>query len=280
MATFSERSVEIGVVGLGECGCNLAVEFDRLGYAAVALNTSYTDLRGLPLTEKLYVGTNGRDGAGQDVLLGGQYLDANAEEILDRVQSIADGCDHILLTAGLGGGTGSNVITLANLISKLGRPISVFATLPKNQEGSIAKVNAVQAVSQFNDTDVTSVVLVDNEKILLQFGSNSLTTFYHNANSSVVNTLHEMNSLAHDTGLTPVRGFDGEDFRRVFTARGTLIYGQADLKREDLTVEDQLANGLQTIWDNAGLLAAGFDYQDATMAGIVLVAPESLLAQA
>ena len=82
-----------------------------------------------------------------------------------------DGCDHLLLTAGLGGGTGSNATTLVNILGRLGKPVSVLTTLPKDQEGSIAKINAARAVNQFHDTDVSSVVFVDNEKILRQFRS-------------------------------------------------------------------------------------------------------------
>ena len=59
-----------------------------------------------------------------------------------------------------------------------------------------------------------------------------------------------------------------------------LIYGSAALAPDDLLVRDRLANGLKNIWDTSGLLASGFEYKDATMAGVVLVAPKSLLDKA
>lgn len=276
------KCLELGVVGLGECGGNLASEFADLGYAAVAVNTSFTDLRGLALevSRRIYIGLDGRDGAGQDMALGQRSIEAKSEELVQRIGELTDGCDHLLITAGLGGGTGSNVGVLANILARLERPTSVLAALPKNQESSIAKINAVNAINHFRTSDVSSIVLVDNEKILRQYRSESLTRFYLNANHSAVNVLHEMNSVSASDEFLPIRGFDGEDFRRVFSSRGVLIYGAADLADDDLLVRDRLANGLRGIWDSSGLLASGFEYKDATMAGVVLVASKDLLDKA
>jgi len=44
MQDFRKR-LKIGVVGLGQCGGNLASEFVRKGYQACALNTSFSDLK-------------------------------------------------------------------------------------------------------------------------------------------------------------------------------------------------------------------------------------------
>jgi len=274
--------LELGVVGLGECGGNLAIEFAELGYRVAAVNTSYTDLRGLPLepSRRIYIGLDGRDGAGQDVVLGQRSIEAKSEELIQKIGELTDGCDHLLLCAGLGGGTGSNVGLLANILARLEHPISVLAALPKNQESSISKINAVNGINHFRSSEVNSIILIDNEKILRQYRSESLTHFYSNANEAAVSRLHEMNTISHNDIFTPIRGFDGEDFRRVFSSRGVLIYGAADLADDDLLVRDRLANGLRGIWDSSGLLASGFEYKDATMAGIVLVAPTELLDKA
>lgn len=276
------KCLDLGIVGLGECGGNLAVEFDRLGYRSLALNTSSTDLRGvaLPPERRLYVGLDGRDGAGQDMALGQRALESHSDAIVARVGSQLRGCDQLLVCGGLGGGTGSNVAILANIVSRVGIPVSALVALPKNQESSIVKLNAVNAVNQFRNTDVTSIVMIDNEKILRHFRNGSLTTFYAEANKAAVVTLHEMNAISGNAELLPIRGFDGEDFRRVFGSRGVLIYGSANLVEDDLLVRDRLANNLRSIWESSGLLAAGFEYQDSTMAGVVLVAPKDLLDKA
>jgi len=278
----SQKCLDLGIVGLGECGGNLAVEFTKLDYKAVAVNTSFTDLRALSLDAKnqIYVGFEGRDGAGQDMALGQQSLEAKSEEILKQVGEQTEGCKQLLLCAGLGGGTGSSIGVLANILARLEKPISVLASLPKNEESSIAKINAVNAINHFRTSDVASIILIDNEKILRQFRSESLTAFYSSANQAAVERLHEMNTISTNPIYMPIRGFDGEDFRRVFSSRGILIYGAADLTDDDLLARDRLANGLRSIWDSSGLLASGFEYKDATMAGVILVAPQDLLDRA
>lgn len=277
-----QKCLDLGIVGLGECGGNLAVEFTRLGYKAVAVNTSHTDLRALSLDprKRISIGYEGRDGAGQDMALGQQSLEASSDIIVEAVGTQLEGCRHLLLCAGLGGGTGSNIAVLANILARLDIPISALASLPKDHESSIAKINAVNAINLFRNSDVASIILVDNEKILRQYRSESLTAFYSSANQAAVERLHEMNTLSTNELYMPIRGFDGEDFRRVFASRGVLIYGAADLTDDDLLIRDRLANGLRSIWDSSGLLASGFDYKDATMAGIILVAPQDLLDRA
>ncbi len=277
-----QKCLDLGIVGLGECGGNLAVEFTRLGYKAVAVNTSHTDLRALSLDprKRIYIGYEGRDGAGQDMALGQRSLEASSDIIVEAVGTQLEGCRHLLLCAGLGGGTGSNIAVLANILARLDIPISALASLPKDHESSIAKINAVNAINLFRNSDVASIILVDNEKILRQYRSESLTAFYSSANQAAVERLLEMNTLSTNELYMPIRGFDGEDFRRVFASRGVLIYGAADLTDDDLLIRDRLANGLRSIWDSSGLLASGFDYKDATMAGIILVAPQDLLDRA
>ena len=224
------KCLEIGIVGLGECGGNLAVEFSKLGYKAVAVNTSYTDLRALQLdsSRRIHVGLDGRDGAGQNMALGQRSLEAKADELVQKVGELTDGCDHLLVCAGLGGGTGSNVGVLANILARLDLPISVLATLPKNQESSIVKVNSVNAINHFRSADVASIILVDNEKILRAYRSENMRDFYIRANQSAVTILHEMNTVSDHPEYLPIRGFDGEDFRRVFllARRAHLRFGR------------------------------------------------------
>src|SRR3712207_7681498 len=43
----SGRSLDIAVIGLGQAGGNLATEFHRRGYRALALNTAQSDLSSL-----------------------------------------------------------------------------------------------------------------------------------------------------------------------------------------------------------------------------------------
>ena len=114
----SDRSLDIAVIGLGQGGGNLAAEFGRRGYRAMALNTARSDLSalaslgttrhpGLGEAQRLYIGIDGYDGAGADLNYGRQCVAESAERIREAVARHTEGADVVLLTAGLGGGTGS-----------------------------------------------------------------------------------------------------------------------------------------------------------------------------
>lgn len=274
-----KKSLEIGVVGLGQCGGNLAEEFYRRGYRAVAMNTSQTDLRGLQLPDdqKLYIGIGGKDGAGQDVGIGRECIERHGERIAEQCGRILKGCECLLVTAGLGGGTGSNAATAVSILRSLNKPVSVMVTLPRNLEGSITKVNAVNATNNLAKVEVNSIVLVDNQKIFNVLDRLSIGSFYRKANGAVVRIFDEINRLSRDDDFLPVRSFDSEDFRKLFYTRGVLIYGVAELVLEDFQSEDRLGRQLKVLWDSSGLLSEGFDYAQASMAGLILMAPRDTI---
>ena len=153
----SDRSLDIAVIGLGQGGGNLAAAFGRRGYRAMALNTARTDLLSLSTlgssthpalseAQRLYIGVDGYDGAGADLNYGRQCVAESAERIREAVARHTEGADVVLLTAGLGGGTGSAISELVKVLEALELPITTLTTLLGNQESGIAKVNAVRAV--------------------------------------------------------------------------------------------------------------------------------------
>src|SRR5688572_31631151 len=153
----SDRSLDIAVIGLGQGGGNLAAEFARRGYRAMALNTARTDLSALSLgkanqpglseAQRLYIGIDGYDGAGADLNYGRQCVAESAERIREAVARHTEGADVVMITAGLGGGTGSAVSELVKVLGSLELPITTLTTLPGDQESGIAKVNAVDRKS-------------------------------------------------------------------------------------------------------------------------------------
>ena len=84
----ANRALDIVAVGLGQAGGNLAAEFFRRGYRALALNTAHTDLASLapggphtalPNEQRMYVGIDGYDGAGADLNYGRDCLAEHAQ---------------------------------------------------------------------------------------------------------------------------------------------------------------------------------------------------------
>ncbi|MEK6777351.1 MAG: HEAT repeat domain-containing protein [bacterium] len=274
------KRLKISVVGLGQCGGNLAVEFAKRGYESFALNTSFSDLKSLedlPKEFRLHVGLNGRSGAGRDLNLGKQSLLSNRDRILSVLSEPAKSSDLFLLTAGMGGGTGSNLPILAEILRPLGIPISVLVTLPAESESSMTKVNAIQSVNTLLRQNLNSVILIDNQKILDMFPGVSLSEYYIRANERVIKTLDEFNSADHAYKIRSLISFDSEDFRKVFSSRGLLIYGSCSFNLNGPLDEAFLFEQLKAIWKGGDLFASGYDYSTAAVIAVIIYAPKSVL---
>ena len=99
----ADRSLEIVAIGLGQAGGNIAAEFQRRGYRALAFNTAKTDLSSLgvgrialPDAQRVYIGLEGLDGAGSDAEYGRECIAAHADRIRDAVAAQAEGADVVV----------------------------------------------------------------------------------------------------------------------------------------------------------------------------------------
>jgi cell division GTPase FtsZ len=282
----SDRSLDIAVIGLGQGGGNLAAEFARRGYRAMALNTARTDLLSLGTlgssthpalseAQRLYIGVDGYDGAGSDLNYGRQCVAESAERIREAVARHTEGADVVLLTAGLGGGTGSAISELVKVLESLELPITTLTTLPGNQESGIAKVNAVRAVSDLVKIPDLGLIFADNARLAELHGNVTLDEYFERINEIIVEPLDAFNRLNQREGLHPIRTLDGEDLRTLLMSTGVLNYCEGEL--EGLSVEgvtDWVNDALQS----SGVMPAGFAMADIAYLGLVVEASGDLLA--
>ncbi len=274
------QGLEISVVGLGQCGGNIAAEFYKRGYNAVALNTSYTDLRALealPEENKVYIGVDGRNGAGKDISLGKRSIQINQNKILSIVQRLLSGADVLLLTAGLGGGTGSNLSELATVLEPLKVLTSALVTIPTSGESSITKVNAVKSLNNLLSANLGSIILVDNQKILEQSPNISLASFYSRANSTIAEVFNIFNTINEEADAISIRSFDSEDFKKVFLSSGFVTFGYTTLPSQEPLTSQVLVEKMSELWDSGGIFASGFDFSAAAISAVILFAPKQIL---
>ena len=132
------RSLDVAVVGLGQAGGNIAAEFFRRGYRAMAFNTAQTDLIALdpggvyptlPADRRVYIGLDGYDGAGADPAYGKECIAENAERIRTAVVKMAAQADVLLLAAGLGGWAILSMVPVAASWERLLLGCSVYVVL-------------------------------------------------------------------------------------------------------------------------------------------------------
>jgi len=272
--------LKFAVIGLGQCGGNIANSFAKYGYPAMAVNTSILDLKDLaniPENRKIHAPLNDTDGAGKDPRIGEKALFSHLPEILNGIQQFVSGADAILLTAGLGGGTGSNIALLGNMLKRFNLPILSLVTIPTNDESALSKVNALRAVNRIVGENFDSCIIVDNNKILQQFPDSSLAAFYPQANDYVVKTFTNFNSLGAELSAKSLISFDNEDFRKVLMSKGILIFGETELAANQINTLDDILPRLREIWQTSGLMAEGFNFATAASGAISIYAPAAIL---
>jgi cell division GTPase FtsZ len=272
--------MKFAVIGLGQCGGNIANTFAKYGYPSMAINTSMLDLKDLgniPENRKMHAPLNESDGAGKDPRIGEKALYSHLPNILATIQQFVAGADAVLVTAGLGGGTGSNIAMLGNMLKRLGMPIVALVTIPTNDESALAKINALRAVNRLVGENFDSCIIIDNSKILQQFPDSNLAAFYPQANEYVVRTFTNFNSLTTEFSGKSIISFDNEDFRKVLLSKGILIFGETELKSDLVNTLDDLLPRLREIWSTSGLMAEGFNFTSAASGAISIYAPAALL---
>src|SRR6202171_1354919 len=167
--SFSEelQPAKIKVIGVGGGGCNSVTRMIRAKVEGVEFVTANTDLQALKLSQapvKLQLGgklTKGL-GAGANPEIGRKA----ALEDTDKIIEALEGADMMLLTTGLGGGTGSGAApVVASLASELGALTVAVVTKPFLFEGKRRQQQAEQALSELIGS-VDTVIVIPNERLL------------------------------------------------------------------------------------------------------------------
>jgi cell division GTPase FtsZ len=278
----SQKALNIVAIGLGQAGGNLAAEFQRRGYPALALNTASSDLdslssSGLSLPEehRMYIGIDGFDGAGSDLNYGRECITTHAGQIRERVASHTAGADVVLVTAGLGGGTGSAVAELVKILEDLSLPVMVLATLPNDHESGIAKVNAVRAVNQLVKEALLGWMFVDNSRLAQAHGGVTLDHYYEEINKAIAEPLDAFNRMNAREGIRAIRTLDGEDFRTLLLSSGILSFTTTELPKLNVEgVIQAVRDGLKF----STLMPEGFSLETVSYMGVVIEAPADMMA--
>jgi cell division GTPase FtsZ len=279
----TSRALDIVAVGLGQAGGNLAAEFFRRGYRAMALNTAHTDLAtlgpggptaALPNEQRVYIGIDGYDGAGADLNYGRECITEHADKIREAVATHCTGADLVVLTAGFGGGTGSALSALVETLKDLSLPVVALTTLPHDHESGIAKVNAVRAVNALVKCSMYGWILADNSLLSQAHGDVSLDQYYDRINRVIVAPLDDLNSLNYRQDTRAIRAFDGEDLRTLLLSGGVLNYAVGELPK--LTVDGALQAVRESMQYNA-IAPRGFSLDRVSYLGLVIEATDEIL---
>lgn len=278
-------ALDMFVVGLGQGGGNIAGEFHRRGYRAMALNTAQADLRSLggndnnpsvPEEDRIHIGIEGYDGAGCDPNFGRSCVQAHSDRIRQAVIERSLGADMIVLTAGLGGGTGSSLGALIEVLADVPLPLLALVTIPMRGENAIVKVNAVRAINQLASAPLRSLMIVDNARADELVRDAPMADYYRRINAAIVEPLDSLNRLNSRSELKSLRSFDGEEFRKLLLAGGVLNYGHVRLNAFS---EQELNEATHHCLRAGELMPPGFEPNNVAYLAAIITASAQTLAR-
>lgn len=276
-----DRSINVGVLGVGQCGSKLAEEFYNRGYSAMVMNTATQDLAPIKMPEHLKLFLDyALGGAAKDLETGQAAAEEYADVILEELGKNFEDNEVLMLITSGGGGTGSgSAETMVKLMAQLDKPVAVVYVLPMSSEDTLAKHNSIQTLSKLaklaREDIINSLMVVDNAKIELLNPSLSMAEFWKTANAAIVEPLHLFNQLSSTP--SEYTSLDPMDFSRVFVGTGDCaLYGMIEV--EDYLEEEAIAEAIITNMEN-GLLASEFDLTQTRSAGIIITASREMLEQ-
>lgn len=162
-----DKFVNIKVVGIGGGGNNAIREMTLQGMSNLDLIAINTDLQALSLSQagqKIQIGkslTNGL-GTGGNPELGKKA----AEEDKDKISKALESADIIFITAGMGGGTGTGVASIAAKIAKQHGILTIgVVTKPFTFEGKKRKLQAEAGIEELKN-EVDALITISNDRLL------------------------------------------------------------------------------------------------------------------
>jgi len=159
---FNEHA-QIKVIGVGGGGNNIIKTMKESGLNSVeyiAVNTDAQALNASNADVKLRIGKKGT-GAGANPEVGRKA----AEESLDEISKLIEGCDMVFITAGMGGGTGTGAApVIAGLCKQMGILTVAVVTKPFSWEGVPRMDQALKGIQELND-NTDAIIVIPNNKL-------------------------------------------------------------------------------------------------------------------
>ena len=180
---------QFGILGLGQCGGNIASLFEQKQYTTVYLNTSKEDLNAIKGVHKIHI--DGADGAAKDRRKVLQLATESFQGIVEKINSILTQ-KYILVLFSSSGGTGSGLSNpILRYLSQIGKVCIPVVVLPDEAvESAKACENAYNACAELMSIHgLGATFLLDNSNedkfAINQKFVNEFDSFISLKNSSV-----------------------------------------------------------------------------------------------
>ena len=220
---------QIKVIGVGGGGNNsiktlLGTKLDGLDF--IIANTDKQVLEQFDKSMVLQLGDKKGLGAGAKPEIGKAAALASEDEIKSRLK----GADLVIITAGMGGGTGTGASpVIAKIAKECGALVVAIVTTPFDFEGpkrtKIAK-EGIQELIKYVD----SYIIVSNNKLLMQYGNISYNDAFTCANNVLKQAIRTLIDVIAVPGII---NLDFADLETIITNSGEAVVGIGSGSGED-----------------------------------------------
>lgn len=214
------RIVVIGVGGAGNNAVNRMIDEKINNVEFYVLNTDKQALSISQANNRIVLGkkTTGGLGAGGNPEIGREA----AEESIDDIKKIVEGAHMVFIAAGMGGGTGTGAAPVVARIARDAGALTVaIVTRPFTAEGKTRIANSVKGLGELRDV-VDSIIIVSNDKLLLNAGSKPVNQSFFEADSVLSQSVKTVTDLI----LMPATiNMDFADVRNVLKKSGMALIG-------------------------------------------------------
>lgn len=224
MNNFSTKDALIKIIGVGGAGgntINRIYDHPFINVDLIAANTDNQALQKNKATYKLQLGaklTKGL-GAGGNPEIGKKAAEESKEEIKD----ILKGANLVIITAGMGGGTGTGAAPIIAEVSKeLGVNLTIaVVTKPFSREGHYKMKLAEQAINELKK-HVDAIIVIPNDRLLSLPPNTTATSAYQQADNILIETITGISDLITTPGDINV---DFADIEAIIKNSGTALVG-------------------------------------------------------
>lgn len=228
-----EVLINIGVVGMGNCGGQMAEAVANRGFDAIAINASKKDLDLLPESVAKFMVGDGR-GTGKNREDAQAFMNERINMLQDEeIVNFIEGHDAIVIATSIGGGFGSGAsFVVYRLLVEMypDKPIIIAGVFPFSQETWTPHYHAIGWLQELEEMEAT-YLLYDNDRLVAQRGSNT-ADIMRAVNEQFADNLCVIRGDA--ISLTTTGGIDNRDMMTTLSVAGRIVIDTMTLDESDI----------------------------------------------
>ncbi|WQS29306.1 cell division protein FtsZ [Helicobacter pylori] len=227
------KGAKIVVVGVGGGGSNMIKHLVEYGVhqdvTPIAVNTDGQHLKNNPAPVKILLGkeSTGGLGAGGMPDVGRKAAEESANEVREAIKD----AKLVIISTGLGGGTGTGATpTIVKIAKEVGALTIAIVTKPFKYEGNQKRKRAEEGLKELEQSS-DSILVIPNDKILLTMKKNASTTeCYREVDDVLVRAVSGISTIITKPGNINV---DFADLKSALGFKGFALMGIGEATGED-----------------------------------------------